>query len=86
MQEEILQQFDKAVTDSKQLATKPSNEILLELYAFYKQATEGDAPDKGEYGMFDFVGKAKHEAWSKRKGMEKEVAMQEYIRLVNSLK
>ena len=34
--------FEQAVIDSKQLPEKPSNEMLLQLYSFYKQATEGD--------------------------------------------
>jgi len=84
--EELLQQFNAAVNDSKLLSSKPDNGTLLELYSLYKQATEGDAPEQGGYGMFDFVGKAKHEAWLRRKGMEQLAAMQEYITLVNSLK
>ena len=30
-------------------------------------------------GMFDMKGKAKHDAWTGRKGMSKEDAMKEYI-------
>jgi diazepam-binding inhibitor (GABA receptor modulator, acyl-CoA-binding protein) len=35
---------------------------------------------------FDFVAKAKYEAWTALKGKTKEEAMQEYIDLVNKLK
>lgn len=85
-QEEILQQFNTAVSDSKLLPSKPENDVLLELYSLYKQAMEGDAPEKGEYGMFNFAEKAKHEAWLGKKGLEKHKAMLQYITLVNSLK
>lgn len=34
-------EFTTAVADSKKLTAKPSNEDLLELYAYYKQATQG---------------------------------------------
>jgi acyl-CoA-binding protein len=36
------QLFEQAVADSKLLNQKPDNETLLELYALYKQSTEGD--------------------------------------------
>jgi acyl-CoA-binding protein len=48
----------------------------------YKQATAGDAPQEKTYGMFDFVAKAKHEAWQGLNGLSKEAAMQQYIDLV----
>ena len=77
--------FEKAVEDSKSLPVKPSNETLLNLYSLYKQATEGDVNDEAP-AMFDFVAKAKYEAWSSLKGKTKEAAMQEYIKLVDNLK
>jgi diazepam-binding inhibitor (GABA receptor modulating acyl-CoA-binding protein) len=83
---DIKAQFERAVADSKSLSEKPSNETLLELYSLYKQSTEGDASGDGPSNPFDFVNKAKHEAWSGLKGKTKEAAMQEYIELVNKLK
>lgn len=82
---ELKQQFEAAVIQSKALKEKPGNETLLKLYSFYKQATEGNAPAKGDYALFDFVGKAKHEAWLKYAGMKSEDAMQQYILLVEEL-
>jgi acyl-CoA-binding protein len=79
-------QFTQAVTDSKTLTEKPDNEILLQLYSLYKQATEGDAPTDGPANPFDFVARFKHEAWAKLKGLPKEEAMQWYIALVTKLK
>ena len=83
---DLKQQFDAAVAASKQLASKPSNEILLQLYSLYKQASDGDAPAEGPTNMFDFVGKAKHNAWAEQKGKTSETAMQGYIDLVEKLK
>lgn len=80
------EQFAYAVASSKLLKEKPDNDTLLMLYSLYKQATDGDAPVKGEYGMFDFVAKAKHEAWLKISGKTKEEAMREYILLIEKLK
>jgi diazepam-binding inhibitor (GABA receptor modulator, acyl-CoA-binding protein) len=79
-------QFLQAVADSKTLTEKPSNEILLQLYSLYKQATEGNAPSDGPSNPFDFVAKAKHQAWSELQGKTSEAAMQEYIALVTRLK
>jgi len=78
-------EFEAAVAASKTLPEKPDNDTLLQLYSLYKQATAGDAPEKGDYGMFDFVAKAKHEAWKGRQGLGKEKAMQQYVDLVNRL-
>jgi diazepam-binding inhibitor (GABA receptor modulating acyl-CoA-binding protein) len=81
----LIETFEQSVAASKTLPQKPGNDILLELYSLYKQATAGDAPEEGGYGMFDFVGKAKHDAWKKRTGTSREDAMQQYIDLVKQL-
>jgi diazepam-binding inhibitor (GABA receptor modulator, acyl-CoA-binding protein) len=78
--------FEKAVADSKTLPEKPSNNTLLTLYSLYKQATEGDVNTDPPSNPFDFVSKAKYEAWNSLKGKTKEDAMQDYIQLVNGLK
>jgi diazepam-binding inhibitor (GABA receptor modulator, acyl-CoA-binding protein) len=83
---EIASLFEKAVADSKKLTEKPSNETLLQLYAFYKQGTEGDVNIDAPSNPFDFVAKAKYEAWQALNGKSKEGAMQEYIDLVGKLK
>lgn len=82
----IQEQFTQAVADSKILPQKPDNDTLLQLYGLYKQATEGDAPAESGAGGFDFVAKFKHEAWSKLRGMTREMAMQQYTELVQRLK
>ncbi|WP_148864600.1 acyl-CoA-binding protein [Marinobacter fonticola] len=64
---------------------KPSNELKLEFYALYKQATEGDVSGK-KPGMLDVVGRAKYNAWEEKKGMSSEQAMQNYVDQLESLK
>jgi acyl-CoA-binding protein len=64
---------------------KPSNELKLEFYGLYKQATEGDVSGKRP-GMMDFVGRAKYDAWEKLKGTGSDEAMQQYIDKLNTLK
>lgn len=57
------------------------NDVLLDLYALYKQATVGNATGDRP-GMLDLKGRAKYDAWTKRKGLTKDAAMQAYIELV----
>lgn len=80
----LSEDFNKAVTQSKELTQRPSNEDLLNLYALYKQATEGDVSGDRP-GGFDFKAIAKFDAWSSKAGISAEQAMQEYITLVLSL-
>ena len=78
------QAFEEAVAKSKTLSERPSNDILLKLYALYKQVTDGDVTGNRP-GGFDFKGAAKFDAWESQKGKNSEDASKEYIELVNSL-
>ena len=86
MDNTLKQCFDEAVELSKTLTERPDNETLLRLYSLYKQATEGDCNTDPPSNPFDFVNKAKHQAWSGLTGQSAETAMQEYIELNQSLK
>lgn len=68
----------KAVKESK--GPKSTNDVLLEIYSYFKQATEGDCKIE-KPGMFKMEAKAKYDAWMSRKGMSKEDAMKKYIEL-----
>ena len=83
---DLKKQFEQAVSDSKSLPDRPSNETLLQLYSYYKQATEGDVNVDPPSNPFDFVNKAKYDAWVGLKGKSKEEAMQEYVNLIDKLK
>jgi acyl-CoA-binding protein len=78
-------EFDQAVADSKNLPERPDNMTLLKIYAFYKQASEGDATGDRP-GMTDMVGRFKWDAWEGLKGTSKEDAMQQYVDLITELK
>lgn len=77
--------FEAAVAASKSLKERPDNNTLLNLYAFYKQATAGDVEGKRP-GFTDMVGRAKYDAWAAIKGTAKDEAMKKYIGLVDTLK
>ncbi|KXN72564.1 acyl-CoA-binding protein [Conidiobolus coronatus NRRL 28638] len=75
-------EFAKVAEDVKTLTTKPSNDVLLALYAHFKQATVGDNNTSAP-GMFDLTGKAKWNAWNDIKGLSQEDATAKYIEIAN---
>lgn len=83
---DLKEQFEKAALESKNLPEKPSNETLLQLYSLYKQGSIGDVDADPPSNPFDFVAKAKYDAWASLKGKTNFAAMEEYIELVNKLK
>ena len=83
---DLKEQFEQAAAESKNLSQKPSNDTLLQLYSLYKQGSLGDVSTEPPSNPFDFVAKAKYEAWAALKGKSKEMAMQDYIDLIAKLK
>ncbi|TVP54243.1 MAG: acyl-CoA-binding protein [Halomonadaceae bacterium] len=84
---DVKEQFDNAVkyVQNAEGDFQPSNELKLQFYALFKQATEGDIKGK-KPGMLDVVGRAKYGAWEKHKGTPSEKAMQQYIDLLEEQK
>jgi acyl-CoA-binding protein len=80
----LQERFEQAQKDVNGLSRRPNNDTMLKLYAFYKQATRGDVSGE-QPGGFDFVARAKFDAWSEMKGMSATDAMQKYIELAISL-
>ncbi len=76
--------FQSAQARVQTLSKRPSNDTLLELYALYKQATEGDVQGKRP-GLLDVKGRAKFDAWTGRKGLGRDAAKEQYVALVNRL-
>ncbi len=76
--------FAEAQEKVKTLKAAPSNDDLLELYSLFKQATVGDVSGSRP-GMLDFKGRAKFDAWTKKKGTGKDAAMTAYVALVERL-
>ncbi len=83
---DIKEQFEQAAAESKNLSEKPSNETLLQLYSLYKQGSIGDVNTEPPSNPFDFVSKAKYDAWAALKGKSTTDAMTEYINLIKNLK
>ena len=81
----LTESFEDAPKRVKTLSSTPDNDTLLELYALFKQATAGDVSGSRP-GMLDFKGRAKFDAWAKKKGTNKDAAMTAYVALVDKLK
>ena len=77
---DLAQRFAAAQARIKPV-TGLGNDVMLDLYALYKQATVGDVTGDRP-GMLDLRGRAKYDAWGKRKGMTRDAAMQAYVDLV----
>ena len=80
----LQEEFDKAVNRTKELTIRPSNDILLKLYALFKQSTVGDVQGETPNAM-DFKAMAKYRSWESLKGKSMDDCKKEYIHLVNSL-
>ncbi|NTW01543.1 MAG: acyl-CoA-binding protein [Oscillochloris sp.] len=78
-------QFEQAAQDVQQLPSRPENDVLLKLYALYKQSTAGDVSG-ARPGVLDMANRLKYDAWAKLKGTASEQAMTNYIALVEQLK
>lgn len=84
--ENYKEKFEAAVKEAEALRDRPSNETLLLLYSLFKQSTVGDNLNNPPENPFDFIAKAKHEAWKSQSGKSLETAMKEYVALVDKLK
>lgn len=78
---DLAQRFADAQARIKPV-TGLGNDVLLDLYALYKQATIGDVQGDRP-GMLDLRGRATYDAWARRKGLGKDEAMEQYIALVD---
>ena len=75
--------FERASKKAWELPTRPSNEKLLEMYALYKQANDGNCEGKPRGGLRE---RAKWKAWKSVAGTTEADAMQRYCEIVDSLR
>uniref|UniRef100_A0A0V0GD03 Putative acyl-coa-binding protein 5 n=1 Tax=Triatoma dimidiata TaxID=72491 RepID=A0A0V0GD03_TRIDM len=80
----LVERFNEAAENVKNLTKRPGDEELLELYALYKQGNFGDN-NTAKPGVLDIKGRHKWDAWDKLKGTSKDTAMEKYIAIVKKL-
>jgi diazepam-binding inhibitor (GABA receptor modulator, acyl-CoA-binding protein) len=73
--------FEAPQAAVRKLRDQPDNDTLLELYFYFKQATEGVVRVPWP-GAFDFVPRAKYDAREARRGARKDTAMWGCFRLL----
>ncbi|HUO55309.1 MAG TPA: acyl-CoA-binding protein [Rhodoblastus sp.] len=76
--------FDEIVSKIKALPAdgpaRPPNDLKLKPYGLFRQACDGDVHGEAR-GLFDMVGKVKHEAWLRHRDMTRDEAMRQYVAL-----
>jgi len=75
--------FTKAFNDLSELEENLALDIMLKLYAYYKQAVVGNTFSYG--GEVDVRDAFKFNAWTQLNGMTQENAKKQYIKLVKNI-
>ncbi len=75
--------FNEAYLKASKLKEKLPPDVMLKLYAYYKQAVKGD---KFSFNAnSDLRNAFKFNAWMQLNGMDENHAKEEYINLVNTI-
>ncbi|KAJ4291802.1 hypothetical protein N0V90_009697 [Kalmusia sp. IMI 367209] len=79
--------FNEVYQKTREIKSGPSNDDLLNLYAYAKVAQGEDINSAPKPGMMDFTGKAKRKRWQEvvDAGTSKDDAEKKYIELGQSL-
>jgi len=80
---DLLSDFQQATRRARTLPSQP-REIELELHGLYRQATLGDVSGSRP-AVFEVEGRARFDAWNRRRGMSRTDAMRAYVELVGKL-
>jgi len=72
--------FEMSIKIVDNLKKTPTDNELLDIYKYFKQSKIGDN-NVDQPSMFNFKSTAKWKAWESVKGMQKNIAMQNYINL-----
>ena len=75
--------FTKSFNQISELEETLAPDIMLKLYAFYKQAVAGDTFSYD--GEIDVRDASKFNAWTQLNGMSQEDAKKQYIKLAKSI-
>ena len=76
--------FSSACQKIEELYTRLNNSTIRKIYAYYKQATEGDVSGKRP-GILKLRNRIKYDSWASISGMSEYDAKIAYIKLANNL-
>lgn len=83
MKDDLDLKFKEAYQKASELEEKLPPDVMLRLYAYYKQAVKGDRFTFNDNS--DLRNAFKFNAWMQLRGMNEREAKKEYIKLVNSI-
>lgn len=83
MESDLDLKFKEAYKIASKLEEKLPPDVMLRLYAYYKQAVKGDRFTFNDNS--DLRNAFKFNAWMQLRGMDENEAKEEYIKLVNSI-
>lgn len=83
MENDLDLRFKEAYKIASKLEEKLPPDVMLRLYAYYKQAVKGDRFTFNDNS--DLRNAFKFNAWMQLRGMGEDEAKEEYIKLVNSI-
>ncbi|CAM1349398.1 acyl-CoA-binding protein [Tenacibaculum crassostreae] len=83
MEDDLDLRFKEAYLKASEMEEKLPPDVMLRLYAYYKQAVKGDRFTFNDNS--DLRNAFKFNAWMQLRGMEEKEAKKEYINLVNSI-
>ncbi len=83
MEDNLDLRFQEAYKIASELEEKLPPDVMLRLYAYYKQAVKGDRFTFSENN--DLRNAFKFNAWMQLRGMGEKEAKEQYIQLVNSI-
>lgn len=78
------EQFTKACAEVERVYTRLDNATIRKIYAYFKQATEGDALGKRP-SVLKLRDRIKYDSWSSIRGMSRHDAMLAYVELADRL-
>lgn len=84
MTTDLDKKFNEAFNKVSKINKDLPPDVLLRLYAYYKQATKGDRFSVND-AEDDIKSAFKFNAWIQLRGMDENQAKEEYIELVNSI-
>ncbi|XP_049773001.1 acyl-CoA-binding domain-containing protein 6-like [Schistocerca cancellata] len=82
--DELVEKFTKAAKYAKEICGEFDSNELLELYGYYKQATEGPC-QTSKPSWYDLTAKQKWESWRRLKDMDRETAMIKYVKIISEV-
>lgn len=80
----LVKSFETSVEIVNNLQSRPTDDELLKIYAYYKQSTIGNN-NLMEPSLLNIKARKKWNAWNNIKNMNKSIAMQNYINLATQL-